>query len=98
MTTSATAIPILAGAKYYFAKGFYGMAQAGLHMVSIEVKTETVAGSATGTADESEFGFGAGAGYELQVGKMMLDVTAKYMQVASDFSYISARVGLKFGL
>ena len=92
-----SAFAVLAGVKYYFAKGFYALGQVGLHSFTVDVEV-TGGGSASGSSD-SKFGFGAGLGYELPLGKsMMLDLNAKYMLAASDFNYIGIRAGLKFPL
>ena len=96
-----SAITVLGGAKYYFNKGFYALAQLGIHSFSFDAE---VSGSGSsffsgGSTSDSEFGFGAGLGYELPIGKtMLLDLNAKYMFAASDFNYIGVRAGLKFPL
>lgn len=102
VTTDYSAIPILAGVKYYFGPNFYALAQAGIHMFTFDAESEiSFLGSTTKTsssASESKFGAGAGIGYELALGSMMLDLNAKYQMVADDLSYVGVRAGLKFGL
>lgn len=94
--TDYSAIPILAGAKYFFAPGIYGMAEVGLHMFSTTLK-HPLFGEVSGSS--SEFGGSAGIGYEAALSPTVgLDLNAKYAFVASDLSYIAARVGVKFGL
>ncbi|WKZ69301.1 MAG: outer membrane beta-barrel protein [Melioribacteraceae bacterium] len=94
-----SAIVVMGGVKYFFAKGLYGMAQAGIHAFTFDVET-TGAGAGFGDASssESKFGFAFGAGYELPLGSMALDLSAKYTFAASDFNYIGIRAGLKFPL
>ncbi len=103
ITTDYSAIPILVGAKYFFAPGFYGLVETGLHMFTFSAESQYTIGGTTVTSSsdvsESKFGFGVGAGYELPIGtKAMLDLSAKYQMVADDLSYVGARVGVKFGL
>lgn len=102
ITTDYSAIPILVGAKYYFDKGFYAIAQVGLHMFTFEATSKiTFLGSTTessASVSESKFGAGVGAGYELPLGGGALDINVKYQMVADDLSYLGARVAYKFSL
>jgi len=103
ITTSISAIPVFAGVKYYFGKTtFYAMGELGLHFMSFDVDVAGVPGlysGGSGSTSESEFGFGFGAGYEIKVGKSgAVDLCAKYVIAASDFSFVDIRVGYKFAL
>lgn len=95
-----SAIVVLGGVKYFFNKGLYAFAQAGIHSFTFDVEvTPSNPYYSGGSSSESKFGFGAGLGYELMVGKsMMLDLSAKYQLAATDFNYIGVRAGLKFPL
>lgn len=102
ITTDYSAIPIQVGAKYYFDKSFYGLAQVGLHMFTFDAEskisiygTPTTSSSSTG---ESKFGAGVGAGYELPLGGGALDINVKYQLVSDELSYLGARVAYKFSL
>jgi len=98
-----SAITVLAGAKYFFNKGFYAMAQIGIHSFTFDSEVSGPSSGyftpSSGSSSDSKFGFGAGLGYELPISKtMLLDLNAKYMLAASDFNYIGVRAGLKFPL
>jgi hypothetical protein len=86
-----SAVVALFGVKYYFSKGFYGLGQAGYHNFDVEAPGITV------TID-SRFGLAAGAGYELPLGSLLLDLSAKYVLATSDFNYLGIRAGVKFPL
>ncbi|PKL88867.1 MAG: hypothetical protein CVV23_07975 [Ignavibacteriae bacterium HGW-Ignavibacteriae-2] len=98
ITSSYSAIPIQVGAKYYFNNGFYGIAEAGMHLFTVNLKIDW---DGFGTVEEdestSDFGFGFGAGYEFPVDKFMFDVNAKY-QIISDINYLGLRAGVKFAI
>ena len=100
---SYSAIPILAGAKYYFKKsgeGFYAQGELGFHMMSIEVDypSNSFFGGGSSSTSETEFSLGIGAGYEYPISpKMNLDGTVKYMLV-SDANYLGVRAGVKYEL
>ncbi|MBI5475924.1 MAG: outer membrane beta-barrel protein [Ignavibacteriales bacterium] len=102
---SYSAIPILAGGRYYFTEGdsrVYGSAEIGLYMFSatVTVPTQsffgyTIAGGET-TESSSEFTIAPGVGYEMKIGdNMNLDVAAKYL-IISDMSNINLRAGVNF--
>jgi hypothetical protein len=96
-----SAITVFGGVKYYFNKSLYAMAQLGIHSFTFDYEVSgsgAASGASGGSSSDSEFGYGVGAGYELPIGKMMLDLTAKYMLAASDFNYIGVRAGVKFPL
>jgi opacity protein-like surface antigen len=104
-TTDYTAIPVLVGAKYFFAPSFYGLAELGIHSFSFEGEStykNPITGATTtssSSVSESKFGFGIGAGYEMPVGtKAMLDISVKYQNLPNELSYLGARVGVKFGI
>lgn len=102
ISTDYSAIPIQVGAKYYFDKGFYALAQVGLHMFTFDAtSTITIFGStstSSASTSESKFGAGVGAGYELPLGGGALDINVKYQLVSGDLSYLGARVAYKFSL
>lgn len=104
---SYSAIPILAGGRYYFSTGdsrLYGSAEIGLYMFSFTVTTPsyslfgiTVPGGET-TESESEFAIAPGIGYEMKIGdNLYLDLTGKYILI-SDANNIAVRAGISFGL
>ena len=92
-----TAIPVRAGAKYYFDKkgtGLYGIGELGLHFYSSTVE----GGGMNLDASSTEFALALGGGYELPVSKtMMLDLSGEYV-VVSESNYLEIRAGLKFPL
>jgi len=93
---STSAIPIMAGAKYFIdAKGgLYALGTAGFHMFTTKYEIFGVSGDAS----ETEFALGVGGGYEVNVSKtMLLDFSAKYM-VVSDLNYLAIKAALKFPL
>ncbi|MBI4811305.1 MAG: outer membrane beta-barrel protein [Ignavibacteriales bacterium] len=102
---SYSAIPILAGGRYYFTTGdarVYGSAELGLYMFNFTVTTPsyeflgyTVEGGET-SESESEFTFAPGVGYEMKIGdNMNLDLTGKYL-IISDAYNLNLRVGINF--
>ncbi|MBN1302152.1 MAG: outer membrane beta-barrel protein [Melioribacteraceae bacterium] len=91
-------IPVLVGAKYFFTKNVYGIAQTGLNLFSWEFEADLGwLGKVSESESSSEFGIGAGAGYEFKVGNLVLDVNAIY-QLISDLNYLGIRAGVKFKL
>lgn len=105
-STSFSAIPILVGAKYSFAPGFYGSIEAGLNMLSWEAKWETKvggvvypAGSGSLTGSETKFGFAVGVGYQLSA----FDISLKYQNLGTPengdaLNFIGVNVIYNFGL
>lgn len=102
---SYSAIPILAGGRYYFSAGdsrLYGSAEIGFYMFSFTVTVPsytffgvTVPGGET-TESESEFVIAPGLGYELKIGdKLNLDLTGKYIMI-KDANNIGVRVGINY--
>jgi opacity protein-like surface antigen len=99
-------IPILAGAKYFFSPGVYGMAELGMNFWSTTYKTPEIkvgnvvvvpAQEVSGSG--SDFGFAFGGGYELAMGKSgALDLSVKYQQYASSTGAINFGVAYKFAL
>jgi hypothetical protein len=95
-----SAIPILAGVKYFFApgQGFYAAGQVGLHMFTIDVDVEFFGFEGSGSSTETEFSAAAGLGYEIPVGpKGAVDLNAMF-NLISDLNYLGFRVAYKFGL
>jgi hypothetical protein len=102
-----SAIPILAGARYYFTKcgeGLYGSAEIGFYMFSVKFKSPgyTIGGVTYGggeaTESSSEFAFAPGIGYEMPISDVMnFDALAKYV-VISDMGNIDFRVGINYKL
>lgn len=96
-----SAIPILAGIKYFFTpgKGFYAAAQVGVHLFTVDVEIEVPGFFQTsGSSSESEFGGAAGLGYEIPVGpKGAVDISAMF-NLISDLNYLGFRVAYQFGI
>jgi opacity protein-like surface antigen len=97
-----SAVPVMAGVKYYFTPGmgFYGLGQVGLTFFSFETPSITFFGTTIGggTASSSEFSLAIGAGYEMPIGtNLMLDFTGAF-NLISDLNHISLRAGVKYGL
>ena len=100
-----SAIPILAGGRYYFTKcgeGLYGSAEIGLYMFTVKTKSPgySILGVTYGggevSASSSEFAFAPGVGYEMPISDMMnFDALAKYV-VISNTSHIDVRVGINY--
>lgn len=92
---SYSAIPILAGAKYYFQNNFYGYGQLGFHVFSYsyEVDFGPWGGKVKSDDSSTEFTFGFGAGYEIN----NFDLSAGYY-IISDANYIGLRAAYKFSL
>ena len=92
-----TAIPILAGARYYFGAGegpqpFVG-ALVGIHMMSSDVEVEFMGQKTSESTSDTEFSFAPVVGVEVS----SFDISAFYM-IISDANYIGARVGFNFPL
>lgn len=104
---SYSQIPIMAGVKYYFPGGFYGLGQFGIHMISWDFEYTTPSYNIGGynfpgetiSSDDSEskIGFNLGGGYETKVGNMILDLSAQ-LSVIEDANQLMLRAGLKFPL
>jgi len=99
---SFSAVPILAGVKYYFMPGvgFYGLGQLGLTIMSTEIPTFSFGGMTFGGGSESstEFTFVIGAGYEVPVSpNFLLDFSGAF-NVISDANHIALRAGGKLAL
>lgn len=87
---SYSAIPILAGAKYYFQNNFYAYGQLGFHLFSVDVEPESI--YFDGDSD-TEFTLGLGAGYEFN----QFDITAMFY-IISDANYLGIRAAYKIPL
>lgn len=101
-----SAVPVNAGAKYYFTpgSGFYGTASLGFHFFSVNTDVPTISfggqvfGGGSASASTSDFTFSVGAGYELPLSpKFALDFGGAY-NVISDANYVSLRAGGKVNL
>jgi len=93
---SFSAIPVLAGAKYYFDKGLYAHGQLGFHMFSSSVEIDFgpfFGGKQKVDDNSSEFTIGLGAGYEIN----NFDLSAAYY-IISDSNYFGIRAAYKFSL
>jgi len=101
---SASAIPVMAGVKYYLSPGVYGMTEVGFHFLSIDVETSGFEtdfgnfGGFSGSESETKIGLGIGAGYELPLNmSTMLDFAISYKLIA-DFNYLNFRAGIKLAI
>lgn len=96
-----SAIPIMAGVKYFFnpKQGLYAAGQLGLHMFTVDVEfDDPFLSQFSGSESESEFSFAVGAGYEIPVGpKGAVDLNAMF-NIISDLNYLGFRVAYKFAL
>lgn len=95
-----SAIPILAGVKFYFTpgQGLYAAGQVGFHLFTIDVDVEAFGFTASSSASETEFSAAAGVGYEIPVGpKGAVDLNAMF-NLISDLNYLGFRVAYKIGL
>ncbi len=82
-----SAVPLMLGTKFHFTKGWYGMAETGLHFMSQSGNNST------------EWGYSVGTGYEIPLSKLLsLDLSTKYQFNTNNFSYWNARIGLMFKL
>ncbi len=89
-----SAIPLMAGVKYFFAKGIYGHGQLGLHFFSATVETTGgFFGPSKTTASETEFAIALGVGYEVS----NWDLSA-LLNIISDSNYIGLRAAYRFSL
>jgi hypothetical protein len=89
--SSATAIPIQGGVKYYFTEsfsGFYAQGEVGVHMFKVKFDGDF----GEGDASETEVSFAPGVGYHLG----NIDVSARY-QIAGDGDYLGIRLAYVFG-
>lgn len=93
LSTTLSAIVVMAGGKYYFAPSIYGVAEVGYTSFSMSVD-----GGGTASSMDSKIGFGVGAGMEFPLGGLTLDAAAMYKLAATDFNYLDVRVGVKFGI
>ncbi len=99
---SLSAIPILAGAKYFFNSDFYGFGQIGVYIlsVSVDIPVQSFGGFTYGGGSQStsstEFGLVIGAGYEKALSpNLILDLAAKFGLI-SDANQLGFRAGVKF--
>lgn len=95
-----SAIPVLAGVKYFFVpgQGFYVAGQAGFHFFSVDVESTVPGFQFSSSGSETEFSAAAGLGYEVPAGsKGAIDISAMF-NLISDLNYIGFRIAYKFGL
>ncbi len=89
-------IPVQVGAKYsLIGTGLYGIVEAGVHIVSIEVLGES--------ESETKFGIAPGVGFSKPIGPgLSFDVSAKYQHVSGekdfDFQYFGIHAGVVLGI
>lgn len=89
--TSATAIPIQGGVKYYFTEsfnGFYAQGEVGVHLYKVKVEF----GGESDDVSETEVSFAPSPGYHLG----NIDFGVRY-QIAGDGDYLGLRVAYVFG-
>lgn len=95
---SMGAIPLLAGAKYYFDRkgsGLYVLGQAGFYMWNGSVE---VSGVKVWEDTDSDFAVRVGGGYEMPIGKSaVLDIGAFYNMI-EDANNLGIRAAAKFPL
>lgn len=91
-----TGLEFLAGGKYGFGKGFYGLAELGIcsFTASVEYTDPFTGQSFSGDESESKFMLAPGVGYAWQG----LTIEAKYYLLDSDFANLRFRVGYDFAL
>ena len=90
-----TALEFLAGAKYGFGQGFYGLAELGISSFTATISgTDPILGSVDYSNSESKFMLAPGVGYAWKG----LTIEAKYFLLDSDFSNLRFRVGYDFAL
>lgn len=97
-----SAVPVLAGVKYYFMPGvgFYGLGQIGLTFLSASTPSFNFGSFEVESQSETstEFTFNIGAGYEVPVSPTVsLDFTGMF-NLISDANNIQLRAGAKFAL
>lgn len=105
---SYSAIPLLPGIKYFFPldmygqNKFYGLAELGLHFLSVDIKIPSFnlggfgsSGGGTTSGSSTEFTFTLGAGYETEISdNLYLDANVKFA-IVSDANYLGLRVGAR---
>ena len=79
-------IPLMVGAKYYFAPNMYGTVQLGMNMISLSVSGAS--------SSSTEFGYAIGAGYEISD----IDLLVKYGSFMTDANYLGLTAVYKFSL
>jgi len=89
-------IPLMLGAKYYFAPNMYGTVQLGMNMVSYTIPAIDFGFFTTPETTESgtEFGYAVGAGYEMGD----IDLLVKYGSFMTDATSLSLTAVYKFSL
>jgi len=96
-----TGLEFLAGGKYGFGQGFYGLAEIGICSFSLSYDITISTGvpgvptyTQSGSESETKFMLAPGVGYAWKA----LSVEAKYYLLDSDFSNLRFRVGYDFSL
>ena len=89
-------IPLMVGAKYFFADNMYGTVQVGLNMVSVTIPAIDWGFFTTPeiTESSSEFGYAVGAGYDMGD----IDLLVKYGSFMTDANYLGLTAIYKFSL
>lgn len=96
-----TIIPVMAGAKYFFANGKfkpYVSAEVGLHFVTLTAKSVTIGGVKQDVGQDTtdtKSGWGVGVGFQYEVSpKVSIEVAGKFNGTAVEFGHEkSATVG-----
>jgi hypothetical protein len=90
-----TGLEFLAGGKYGFGSGFYGLAELGISSFTATVDiNDPILGTFSAEESESKFMLAPGVGYAWKG----LTIEAKYYLLDSDFANLRFRVGYDFAL
>ena len=93
LKASVTAIPVQAGVKVYLVEGLYGMAEAGIHHITTKLNANALFVNADANEKRTELSVAPGIGYELDLGRVNLDLAARYQYVHNNASYVGLSAG-----
>lgn len=93
---SVEAIPVLAGARYYFTNEFFGFAEAGVHFLRVSADIYDVYSEENiSTEYEAKFAGGIGIGYRYKLADpSVFEFSGAYQIVEDDFNSIALRIGI----
>ena len=96
ISVSLTAIPVLAGLRYYFNNEFFGIVEAGVQFIKANANLYNVYNNDKySTEYESKYAGSLGFGYRYQLAKpSVFELSGTYQIVEDDFNSFSFKLGI----
>jgi hypothetical protein len=93
---SVNSIPLLAGARYYFNKNFFGILETGAHFFRVSADVSDIYNKdKLSTEYDTKFGAGAGVGFRYQLAEQsVFELSGIFNYVSDDLNSIALRAAI----